>query len=81
MGASPLALTKSIYYHTHGQQGGVVISIQTFRRNLKKLKLKPLCKRYLAAIKSYNNALKEDKENAKTLHQRSNKDHRKSICV
>ena len=35
----------------------------------------------LLSRKKSHNALKEVKENAKTLHQRSKKYHRKSMCV
>ena len=45
------------------------LPIQAFQRNLKKRK--PLFYGYLAAIKNYN-PLKDVKENAETLHQRSN---------
>ena len=69
-------------YHIRGQKYHVVIPIQALRRNLKKLT--SLSKGYLVAVKSYN-PLKDVKENAKTLHQRSNpvrgKDQRQSICV
>ena len=60
------------------KNNNVVIPIQTFRRNLKELK--PPYKRYKAGTKSYN-TLKDVKEKAKTLHQRSNKGHRESVCL